>query len=192
MPDGGARSATLGLMITLSLTGVVRRQLSCADHFGFMPVVDTYRLAVASPLSLLTFFAAAKKVSAAPHRGEANRPITKQGKANTPVKPKNQGAAGKKTKALSRTPSIMLSQKFNKPINSTLSELICKLRLINLNQPGPHHIDVVNLPTGIGLLHPIPNRIIPAIAQHVRLHNSILTASANIRRRELERHILIP
>jgi hypothetical protein len=37
---------------------------------------------------LLTFFAAAKKVSAAPHRGEANRPITKQGKANTPVKPK--------------------------------------------------------------------------------------------------------
>jgi hypothetical protein len=32
-----------------------------------------------SPLSLLTFFAAAKKVSAAPHRGEANRPIRKQG-----------------------------------------------------------------------------------------------------------------
>ena len=27
-----------------------------------------------SPLSLLTFFAAAKKVSAAPHRGSANRP----------------------------------------------------------------------------------------------------------------------
>jgi general secretion pathway protein K len=35
-----------------------------------------------SPLSLLTFFAAAKKVSAAPHRGEANRPKAKQGKAN--------------------------------------------------------------------------------------------------------------
>jgi general secretion pathway protein K len=35
-----------------------------------------------SPLSLLTFFAAAKKVSAAPHRGEASRPKTKQGKAN--------------------------------------------------------------------------------------------------------------
>jgi general secretion pathway protein K len=28
-----------------------------------------------SPLSLLTFFAAAKKVSAAPHRGNANKPI---------------------------------------------------------------------------------------------------------------------
>jgi hypothetical protein len=40
---------------------------------------------------LLTFFAAAaaKKVSAAPHRGEANRPIRKQGKAN---------AAGKQPK----------------------------------------------------------------------------------------------
>ncbi|MFP3588149.1 hypothetical protein SCB29_31575, partial [Paraburkholderia sp. SIMBA_055] len=32
-------------------------------------------------LSLLTFFAAAKKVSAAPHRGNANRPQRNQGKA---------------------------------------------------------------------------------------------------------------
>jgi hypothetical protein len=39
---------------------------------------------------LLTFFAAAKKVSAAPHRGEANRPIRNQGKANTIIKPTNQ------------------------------------------------------------------------------------------------------
>jgi hypothetical protein len=30
----------------------------------------------------LSFFAAAKKVSAAPHRGNANRPLRKQGKAN--------------------------------------------------------------------------------------------------------------
>jgi hypothetical protein len=29
----------------------------------------------------LSFFAAAKKVSAAPHRGNTNRPITNQGKA---------------------------------------------------------------------------------------------------------------
>jgi hypothetical protein len=41
-----------------------------------------YWLAVGSPLSLLTFFAAAKKVGAAPHRGEANRPLRIQGKAN--------------------------------------------------------------------------------------------------------------
>ncbi|WP_208625843.1 hypothetical protein [Paraburkholderia susongensis] len=34
-------------------------------------------------LSLPTFFAAAKKVGAAPHRGNANKPIRKQGKANT-------------------------------------------------------------------------------------------------------------
>ena len=39
------------------------------------------------PLSLLTFFAAAKKVSAAPHRGRANRPIRKQGKANIARQP---------------------------------------------------------------------------------------------------------
>jgi hypothetical protein len=31
---------------------------------------------------LLTFFVAAKKVSAAPHRGNANKPTTNQGKAN--------------------------------------------------------------------------------------------------------------
>jgi hypothetical protein len=39
---------------------------------------------------LLTFFAAAKKVSAAPHRGEANRPIRMEGKANALIKPLNQ------------------------------------------------------------------------------------------------------
>jgi hypothetical protein len=33
---------------------------------------------------LPTFFAAAKKVGAAPHRGNANRPLTKQGKAKKP------------------------------------------------------------------------------------------------------------
>jgi predicted lipoprotein len=35
-----------------------------------------------SGLQLLNSYAAAKKVSAAPHRGEANRPIRIQGKAN--------------------------------------------------------------------------------------------------------------
>jgi len=61
MPDGGARSATLERMTALSLTGVVRAHVSCADHSGLVPVVDTYRLAVGSPLSLLTFFAAATR-----------------------------------------------------------------------------------------------------------------------------------
>src|ERR1700729_2095872 len=44
---------------------------------------------------LLNSYAAAKKGSAAPHRGEANRPKAKQGKANTVGKQRNQGAAGK-------------------------------------------------------------------------------------------------
>ena len=89
-------------MNALSLTGVVRAHISCADHYDFMSVVDTYRLAVGSPLSLLTFFAAAKKVSAAPHRGNTNRPLTNQGKAKAlrtrpkqaPRRQKNQVAAG--------------------------------------------------------------------------------------------------
>jgi general secretion pathway protein K len=49
-----------------------------------------------SPLSLLTFFAAAKKVSAAPHRGEANRPTRKQGKANAAEKQPTAVATPKK------------------------------------------------------------------------------------------------
>ncbi|CAB3650027.1 hypothetical protein LMG27174_01121 [Paraburkholderia rhynchosiae] len=40
------------------------------------------------PLSLLTFFAAAKKVSAAPHRGNPNRPLRIQEKAKAQTNPK--------------------------------------------------------------------------------------------------------
>jgi hypothetical protein len=46
MPDGGARSATLERMSALSLRRAVRGHVSCADHSGFMPVEDTYKLAV--------------------------------------------------------------------------------------------------------------------------------------------------
>ncbi|PZR39298.1 MAG: hypothetical protein DI523_36965, partial [Paraburkholderia fungorum] len=55
------------------------------------------------PLSLLTFFAAAKKVSAAPHRGNANRPLTQQGKAKRPTttqeNPTTKGKTDKPTAA---------------------------------------------------------------------------------------------
>ncbi|HEX3381631.1 MAG TPA: hypothetical protein VHU21_17830, partial [Paraburkholderia sp.] len=47
--------------------------------------------------SLPTFFAAAKKVGAAPHRGNANRPIRQQGKANQARTPTNQTAGRQKT-----------------------------------------------------------------------------------------------
>jgi hypothetical protein len=47
-----------------------------------------------SPLSLLTFFAAAKKVSAAPHRGNANKPIKKE-TPNAVGKQKQANAVGK-------------------------------------------------------------------------------------------------
>jgi hypothetical protein len=50
-----------------------------------MSVEDTYRLAVASPLSFAYFsLRRQRKVGAAPHRGNASKPIRKQGKANTP------------------------------------------------------------------------------------------------------------
>ena len=73
-------------MSPVSQAGVARGRISSSEHFALAQVVDTYRLAVGSPLSLLTFFAAAKKVSAAPHRGEPNRPIRMQGKANAASK----------------------------------------------------------------------------------------------------------
>ncbi|MGF6726778.1 hypothetical protein P3T43_006168, partial [Paraburkholderia sp. GAS41] len=54
------------------------------------------------PLSLwhltfntVAFFAAAKKVSAAPHRGEVNRPLRIQGKANA-IKTQPKRPQGKK------------------------------------------------------------------------------------------------
>ncbi|CAE6801057.1 hypothetical protein R20943_05235 [Paraburkholderia aspalathi] len=60
-----------------------------------LPVADRgARLAGASSRFLcLSFFAAAKKVSAAPHRGNTNRPLTNQGKAPKPEqgKPKAPG-----------------------------------------------------------------------------------------------------
>jgi hypothetical protein len=45
---------------------------------------------VSSRFLCLSFFAAAKKVSAAPHRGNANRPISIQGKAKTVGKQTNK------------------------------------------------------------------------------------------------------
>ncbi|MGF6484416.1 hypothetical protein [Paraburkholderia sp. JPY419] len=51
--------------------------------------------------SLPTFFAAAKKVGAAPHRGNANRPTRNQGKANTLRTQKKR--EGKKTQQQNKT-----------------------------------------------------------------------------------------
>ena len=49
--------------------------LPAADH-------GAHLAGASSRFLCLSFFAAAKKVSAAPHRGNANRPLTNQGKAN--------------------------------------------------------------------------------------------------------------
>jgi len=46
MPDGGARSAALERMTALSLPCVGRGHIACADHSGFVSVMDTYELAV--------------------------------------------------------------------------------------------------------------------------------------------------
>ncbi|MFM0062141.1 hypothetical protein, partial [Paraburkholderia aspalathi] len=46
----------------------------------------------------LSFFAAAKKVSAAPHRANANRPLTNQGKAKAPGTRTNKRPAGNQLK----------------------------------------------------------------------------------------------
>ena len=72
--------------------------LPCADH-------GAHLAGASSRFLCLSFFAAAKKVSAAPHRGNTNRPLTKQGKAprpeqgnpNTPSKQKPNRRAGKET-----------------------------------------------------------------------------------------------
>ncbi len=77
----GARSAA-GSMSALSLTLKVRGdRRSGAIHHLRRDVNRGWRWRF-ERLSLPTFFAAAKKVGAAPHRGNAGRPPRKQGKAN--------------------------------------------------------------------------------------------------------------
>ena len=56
-----------------------------------------------SPLSLLTFFAAAKKVSAAPHRGDASKPKRQQGKANTTITPTKSAEQANKANRKAQT-----------------------------------------------------------------------------------------
>src|SRR3984885_12471857 len=64
------------------------------------------RLAGASSRFLcLSFFAAAKKVSAAPHRGNANRPLTMQGKAPRPEPRTTSAAKAKNLKTLPLQPA---------------------------------------------------------------------------------------
>jgi hypothetical protein len=58
-----------------------------SDRFGLGAEVDTYWLAVGARFLCLLSLRRAKKVSAAPHRGNANRPIRMQGKA-TAARPK--------------------------------------------------------------------------------------------------------
>src|SRR5277367_4947946 len=56
----------------------------------------------------LNSYAAAKKVSAAPHRGEANRPLRMQGKANTVGTPTKKRRRQKKASP----PKIRLNHSF--------------------------------------------------------------------------------
>jgi hypothetical protein len=83
MPNGGARSATLERMNALSLRWVVRGHVSSWAVPCRRTEMDIYGLAVAARFLLPTFLCGRqRKVGAAPHRGEANRPIRIQGKAN--------------------------------------------------------------------------------------------------------------
>ena len=83
-------------MSALSLTPKVRGHGFQMHHYrdcagdplsrGFEPLSFAY-----------LFFAAAKKVSAAPHRGNANKPLRNQGKANA-IKAQPKRRAGKEVK----------------------------------------------------------------------------------------------
>ena len=88
---------------------------------GLTTEMDTLQAGGCSPLSLLTFFAAAKKVSAAPHRGEANRPKAKQGKANALRTTKPQGAAGKTPPACAATRAGTTPPGGSKKTNPTIT-----------------------------------------------------------------------
>jgi hypothetical protein len=82
---------------------------------------------------LLTFLCGRqRKVSAAPHRGNANKPIRKQGKANTVgKKQKAKSATGNHPKAASKAKWQMANGKWQKPKNQTaIAILFLSLRCI--------------------------------------------------------------
>ncbi|SFU16972.1 hypothetical protein SAMN05192563_1012189 [Paraburkholderia aspalathi] len=98
----GARSAA-GSMTPLSQAYArARTQIPDAP----LPCVGCgTRLAGASSRFLcLSFFAAAKKVSAAPHRGNTNRPLTMQGKAPNPEQEKPKTLRTRPTSAAGNNP----------------------------------------------------------------------------------------
>ena len=66
--------------------------LPAADH-------GAHLAGASSRFLCLSFFAAAKKVSAAPHRGNANRPLTMQGKAPKPEQGKAKALRTRTTSA---------------------------------------------------------------------------------------------
>ena len=68
------RAARRGADDCLVTGGSEARDQLVSDHSRITASGGHLQAGGVSPLSLLTFFAAAKKVSAAPHRGSANRP----------------------------------------------------------------------------------------------------------------------
>src|ERR1700756_5163977 len=66
-----------------------------------LPVADhgAHLAGASSRFLCLSFFAAAKKVSAAPHRGNTNRPLTMQGKAPKPEQGQSPKNTNKKRRA---------------------------------------------------------------------------------------------
>ena len=67
-----------------------------------LPLADhgAHLAGASSRFLCLSFFAAAKKVSAAPHRGNANRPLTNQGKAKAPSTQTKSATQAKKSRQL--------------------------------------------------------------------------------------------
>ena len=119
-----------------------------------------------SPLSLLTFFAAAKKVSAAPHRGEANRPLTKQGKANTarnqPKKRRKQTHQQQNPKRRQAKKPAKPQKTPRKPPRSAPTPKYKKTRLLlfshnNLRDRINNRRDAAHIPQ-LSRTHPLTNK----------------------------------
>jgi hypothetical protein len=83
MPNGGARSATLERMTALSPTRMARGHISSwAVPAGGQRWTPTSWRCEPAFFCLLFLCGRQRKVGAAPHRGDPNRPLTTQGKAN--------------------------------------------------------------------------------------------------------------
>src|ERR1700744_1051355 len=96
------------------------------------------------------------------------------------------------TEALLRHPCVVRHQKLDQPVDAALGELARELLLINADQPGAHHVDIVDLPAVIGQAQAVANLEVVIDAADLALDHRILAVGTQLRGTNLKFDGLAP